>query len=120
MAEGKGPLARELIDTGAVAVWGVSRFTHTIAGIAAGSAREWEAAEEYFQIALRQAESFPYVLEQADIRRFRATMVIARGAQGDREQAQTLLSEAQETYTQIGMPRQIEMIEALLDQAARE
>jgi tetratricopeptide (TPR) repeat protein len=109
------PLARELIGTGAVVLWPVFRFTQTIAGIAAAAARHWEAAEEHFQIALRQAESLPNRLEQAEIRRFHAMMLIDRAAAGDREEAQTLLREAMESYTQIGMPRHIEMVRALLN-----
>ena len=112
------PLVRELVGTGAVALWPIFRFTHTIAGIAAAAARQWEAAEEHFQIAMQQAESFPNRLEQAEIRRFHAMMLLDRAAPGDREKAQTLLSEALETYTQIGMPRHIEMTKALLDQLA--
>ena len=108
------PLARELIGTGAVVLWPVLRFTQTIAGVAAAAARHWEAAEEHFQIAMQQAESYPHLLEQAEIRRFRAMMLIDRAAPGDREKAQTLLSEALETYTHIGMPRHIEMTQALL------
>jgi len=108
------PLVRELIDTGAVVLWPISRFTQTTAGIAAAAARQWEAAEEHFQIALQQAESFPDVLEQAEIRRFHAMMLIDRAAPGDREKAQTALKEALETYARIGMPRHIEMVQALL------
>ena len=91
------PLARELVGTGAVVLWPISRFTQTIAGIAAAAARQWEAAEDHFQIAMQQAESFPHRLEQAEIRRFHAMMLIDRAAPGDREKAQTLLSEALET-----------------------
>ena len=108
------PLVRELIDTGAVALWPISRFTQTIAGLAAAGARQWEAAEEHFQIAMQQAEAFPDRLEQADIRRFHAMMLLDRAAPGDREKARTLLNEALETYTLIGMPRHIEMTQALL------
>jgi len=46
-------------------------------------------------------------------------MLTDRAASGDREKAQTLLSEALVTYTQIGMPRHIEMTQTLLDSAAR-
>jgi len=109
------PLAGELIGTGAVTLWAVSRFTQTIAGIAAAAAQEWEAAEEHFQIALQQAESFPNRLEQTEIRRFHAMMLIDRAMPGDRQKAETLLSEALESYTQIGMPRHIEMARALLN-----
>ncbi len=112
------PRVCELVDTGAVSLWPVCRFTRTIAGIAAAAARQWDAAEEHFQIAMQQAESFPYLLEEAEIRRFHAMMLLDRAAQGDCEKAQTLLSEALGTYTQIGMPRHIEMTQTLLDQAA--
>ena len=108
------PLARELIGTGAVVLWPVLRFTQTIAGVAAAAARHWEAAEEHFQIAMQQAESYPHLLEQAEIRRFHAMMLIDRAAPGDREKAQALLGEALETYTQIGMPRHIEMVRRAL------
>jgi hypothetical protein len=53
------PLVNELVGTGAVAFLPICRFTHTVAGIAAAAPRQWEAAEDHFQIALHQAESFP-------------------------------------------------------------
>jgi tetratricopeptide (TPR) repeat protein len=109
------PLTLELVDTDAVALWPIWRLTQTAAGIAASAARQWQAADEHFQIALQQAESFPNVLEQAEIRRFRAMMLIDRAAPSDREKAQTLLREALESYTQIGMPRHIEMTQKLLN-----
>ena len=62
---------------------------------------------------MRQADFFPDRLEQAEIRRFHAMMLRDRADPGDREKAQTLLSEALETYTRIGMPRHIEMTQAL-------
>ena len=83
------PLIRELVDTGAVALWPTPRFTQTIAGIAAAAASQWEAAEDHFRIAIEQAESFPNLLEQAEIRRFHAMMLIDRAAPGDRGKAQT-------------------------------
>jgi tetratricopeptide (TPR) repeat protein len=110
-------LARELIDTGAVAFWAFFRLTHTIAGVAAAAARQWKAAEDHFQIAMQQAEAFPQRLEQAEIRRFHAMMLMDRAAPGDRDKAQTLLGEALESYTQIGMPRHIEMTRTLLASA---
>jgi tetratricopeptide (TPR) repeat protein len=112
------PLVLELLGTGAVVLLEISRFTQTIAGIAAAAARQWEAAEDHFQVALQQAEAFPCRLEQADIRRFHAMMLIDRAAPGDCEKAHTLLREALESYTYIEMPRHIEMTQTLLDQAA--
>ncbi len=112
------PLVRELVATGAVALWPISRLTQTIAGIAAAAAHEWSAAEDHFKIATQQAESFPQRLELAEIRRFHAMMLIERGARGDREKARTLLVESLDTYTQIGMPRHIKIVQALLNQAS--
>jgi len=108
------PLVRELIGTGAVALWPIFRFTQTVAGMAAAAAHEWESAEDHFKTALQQAESFPHCLEQAEIRRFHAMMLMDRAAPGDREAAQALLAEAQETYTRIGMPRHMEITRTLL------
>jgi tetratricopeptide (TPR) repeat protein len=110
------PLVRELLDTGAVALWPISRFTQTIAGIAAAAARQWDAAEERFQMAMHQAEAFPQILEQAEIRRFHAMMLMDRAASGDRDKARTLLGEALESYAQIGMPRHVGMTSTLLGQ----
>jgi tetratricopeptide (TPR) repeat protein len=112
------PLARELISTGAVALWPISRLTQTVAGIAAAAAQEWKAAEDHFQTALRQAESFPNRLEQVEIRRFHAMMRIDRATPGDREKAQTLLREALESYQRIGMPRHVDLTQTLLARVA--
>jgi tetratricopeptide (TPR) repeat protein len=109
------PLARELVDTGAVALWPIFRFTHTVAGMAAAAAHQWGAAEDHFQTALRQAESVPHHLEQAEIRRFHAMMLIDRAAPGDRDEARRLLGQARETYTRIGMRRHSEITHTLLD-----
>jgi hypothetical protein len=108
------PDVQELIDTGEICIHSISRFPQTAAGIAATAARNWDAAGNHFGIAMAQAESYPNVVEQADIRRFHAMMLIDRAAPSDREKAQSLLSEALGTYTHIGMHRHIEMTRALL------
>jgi tetratricopeptide (TPR) repeat protein len=112
------PLAGELVDTGAVALFSILRLTQTIAGVSAAAARQWEAAEDHFQVAMQQAESLPHRLEQAEIRRFHAMMLINRAAPGDRPSAKRLLREALESYASVGMPRHIEMTQTLLKQAA--
>jgi hypothetical protein len=83
--------------------------------IAAAAAHQWEAAEDHFQTALQQAEALPHRLEQAEIRRFNAMMLMDRAAPGDRERARRMLTDAQETYTRIGMRRHSEIAQALLD-----
>jgi tetratricopeptide (TPR) repeat protein len=111
------PLVCELLGIGPVVLWPIFRLTHTIVGVAAAAAHQWDAAEEHFQIAMRQAESFPNLLEQAEIRRFNAMLLMNRAARGDREKAQPLLREALETYTTIGMPRHREITESLIQRA---
>jgi tetratricopeptide (TPR) repeat protein len=108
------PLVQELIDLGAVELFRISHFTHTIAGLAAGAARQWETAEEHFRIAMQQAESLPDSLEQAEIRRFHAMMLLVRDSSGDRTTARVLLAEALESYTRIGMRRHAELTRELL------
>jgi hypothetical protein len=112
------PLMGELLDIGAVALWPVLRLTQSIAGVAAAAADQWKEAETHFQIAMQQAEHFPQRLEQAEIRRFRAMMLIDRRARGDRGEAQRLLNEALLSYRQIGMPRHLELTQTLLSQLA--
>ena len=53
------PLARELIGTGAVALWEIFRFTQTIAGLSAVAARQWEAAEDIFRSRCSRPGPFP-------------------------------------------------------------
>jgi tetratricopeptide (TPR) repeat protein len=113
------PLARQLVDTGAVFYWWIPRAVQTIAGVAAGAARNWDAAEEHFQIALRQAESFPHRLEIAEINRFHAAMLLDRNASQDRERARGLLNAALDGYTRIGMLRHVEISRTLLDRSER-
>jgi tetratricopeptide (TPR) repeat protein len=106
-------LARELINTGAVVLWPIFRFTHTVAGMAASAAQDWEAAEDHFQTAMHQAEAMPHRLEQAEIRRFLSMMLMDRARPGDRKRAQRLLSEAIENYEEIG-PRHSEITQRLI------
>jgi hypothetical protein len=112
------PLVLEVVDTGTLAFSPRCRLTQTIAGLSAGAAQKWEAAEDHFRVALQQAVSFPSRLEQAEVRRFHAMMLLDRAIPGDREKAQTLLSEALDAYAVIGMPRHMELTEALMQRAA--
>ena len=98
-------------------LWSIFRLTHTSVGVAAAAACRWDGAEEHFQIAMQQAESLPNGLEQTEIRRFHAMMLIDRAAPGYREKAQTLLREALESYTHIGMPRHVEITTTLIHRA---
>jgi len=108
------PLVLEAIDTGAATRWLGDRLFQTVAGIAAAAGKQWQKAEEHYRTALRQAHELPHVLEQPEVRRWYARMLIDRDAPGDREKAHELLTEAVAMYRRIGMPKHVEMAEALL------
>src|SRR5207244_10391655 len=94
-----------------------SRLLDTVAGIAATCGGKWAEAEEHFRTGLRRAEEMPHIIEQPEARRFYARMLLDRNAPGDREKARGLLTEAIEMYRRIGMPKHIELAEALLREA---
>ena len=115
------PLVLEAIDTGALT--GVfSKLFQIVAGMAAAAGRQWDKAEQHYQTALRQAHELPMVMEQPEVRRWYARMLIDRDGPGDpstgsgrdRDKARELLTEAVAMYRRIGMPKHIEMAEALL------
>jgi tetratricopeptide (TPR) repeat protein len=107
------PLVLEAVDTGAVVLSGTP-LLHAVAGMAAAAGKQWEKAEEHYQTALRQAHEIPHVIQQPEARRWYARMLIDRNAPGDREKARELLTEAVAMYRHIGMPKHVEMAEALL------
>jgi hypothetical protein len=97
--------------------WPANR--ETLAGVAryARAVEEEAVAEEHFETALRQAHELPHKIEQPEVRRWYADMLIERGQPGDVEKARALLAEAIEMYTAIGMPRHIELAERVLTRA---
>jgi class 3 adenylate cyclase/tetratricopeptide (TPR) repeat protein len=107
------PVVLEAINAGTV-VQRLYRLFQTVAGMAAAAGGQWEKAEEHYQTALRQAHEIPVVIEQPEVRRWYASMLIDRDAPGDREKARELLTEAIGMYRRIGMPKHVEMAEALL------
>jgi tetratricopeptide (TPR) repeat protein len=84
--------------------------------MAAAAGGQWQKAEEHYQTALRQAHELPFVIEQPEVRRWYARMLMDRNAPGDRDKARQLLTEAIAMYRQIGMPKHQEMAQALLGQ----
>jgi len=111
------PLVLEAIDTGALVRSWTFGVLQTVAGMAAAAGRQWAKAEEHYRTALRQAHELPVVIEQPEVRRWYARMLIDRDAPGDRDKARELLTEAIAMYGQIGMPKHVEMAEALLGQS---
>jgi hypothetical protein len=75
----------------------------TLAGMAAGCAREWETAEAYFEQALARSTSIPSRTEAVNARRWYGDMLIQRDRQGDRERARVLLGESEVMADALGM-----------------
>ena len=86
------------------------RLIETVAGIAAAAGENWEHAEAHFQKALQVAEKIPFLTEQADVRRFHARMLLARGSSADRRRASVLLDQAAAIYREAGMERHLRLI----------
>jgi tetratricopeptide (TPR) repeat protein len=110
------PIVLESTDTGALIRWPDTRLFQAVAGMAAAAGGEWGKAEEHYQTALRQAHELPNQIEQPEVRRWYAHMLIDRDAPGDHDKARKLLTEAIAMYRRIGMPKHVEMAEALLRQ----
>jgi len=107
------PLMVQQIDEGVVVDGYIhGRLLHMLAGIAA-TARDMDVAERHFEEALAQAKRLGQRMEDLDIRRFYAAMLIERGAAEDRKRARVLLAEALAGYRAIGMARHQELAEAL-------
>jgi len=120
------PLVLEAIDSGPLLLW-FSRLFQTVAGIAAAAGRQWEKAEAHYQTALRQAHEIPVVIEQPEVRRWYARMLIDRARSehpepacpsGRRVEGRPSRSSGAdlEKARQIGMPKHQEMAEELLGQ----
>ena len=109
------PVITGLLGDGLKAVnFGVAETT---AGVSAACGKQWEAAQQHFETALRQASDIPHRIAQPESRRWYAWMLLDRDAPGDRDRAQTLLSEAIEMYQTIGMPKHVEIAERMLGEA---
>lgn len=88
---------------------------HTTAGVAAACGGQWERAERHFVAGLRQAYELPHRIEQPELKRWFAWMLLARNAGGDRERARALLGEAARAYGELGMPRHVALAEDALN-----
>ena len=85
-----------------------------IVGIAAGCAGEWDEAVACFERGLQQAIDLPSVLDQPEVRRWYAWMLLRRDAPGDRDRAGELLREAIAQYETLGMPLHLEIATEML------
>ena len=83
-------------------------------GLLAATMGRWEEAVQHFEYAIEMntaLEARPYL---AHTQHDYARMLIDRDGPGDRDKAFRLLTEAIAMYRQIGMPKHVEMAEAML------
>ena len=97
------PLTEQLLLTGAWTYSLLSPF-QTIAGIAAGCAGDWTAAEHHHLAAIRQTDVAPYRHLQPVAREWYAKMFHDRGNPGDAVRARSLTDEAASMYEALGLP----------------
>jgi class 3 adenylate cyclase/tetratricopeptide (TPR) repeat protein len=112
------PLILEALDLGDEWIAFDGRLIRTRAAISAAAGRSWDEAERHYRAALEVAVASGYRIEQADVQRLNARMLLDRDEAGDRERARSLLQEAMRTYDDLGIPRSGAMTEALLARTA--
>ena len=108
------PVALAATESGAPIHYSVKSLPETTAGIAAACAGRSDLAEKHLRSALRQAHALPNRIEQPEVRRWLAWMLLERGAPADREPARALLAEAAALYAEIGMPKHRERAASML------
>ncbi|HUR51991.1 MAG TPA: AAA family ATPase [Mycobacteriales bacterium] len=89
-------------------------LTQRVAGMVAACAGLPEQAESHFRTALEQAVALPNLLEEPQVKHRYASVLRARGGDGDAEQAHALLREALTGYQRLGMPLGVREVETLL------
>jgi tetratricopeptide (TPR) repeat protein len=108
------PRIREAASTEMVSSFAGFQQFKKVGGLAAAGIGKYDEAESFFRNALEEAERIPIKLEQPEIRRWYAKMLIERNAAGDRDKARELIEEAIDEYRSLGMPRHLEMAKELL------
>jgi tetratricopeptide (TPR) repeat protein len=108
------PVAQRMIESRVVIRTGDAALVEAVAGMCAAAGEDWPRAEEHYRTALCQARDLPHRIAQPEVRRWFAQMLLLRDAPGDRDQAWELLAQAIRAYRALGMPRHLEMAEALL------
>ena len=108
------PLAEQLTDSGIATIAEIARFPHTAAALAATAGRQWEIAEYHFRTAVQQAEALPHLLEQIEIKRFYAQMLLERSWDGDAIKARDFLVAAEIGYKGATMPKHLALTRSLL------
>jgi tetratricopeptide (TPR) repeat protein len=108
------PLVCDALETGTLLRFQAAGFVETVAGIGAACASLWDRAEAHYGNALRQAESIPHRVEQAEVRRWLARMLLDRNEPGDSRRARLLASEAVQLYGAMAMSGHLKLVEDMV------
>jgi class 3 adenylate cyclase/tetratricopeptide (TPR) repeat protein len=98
------PLVEKALERGPDWISFDGRLVRTRAGMAAAAGGCWEAAERHFAVAQQHATRMQNRLEETDLRRLHARMLLERNRPSDRARAAELLGEALSDYRRSGMP----------------
>ena len=110
------PLVETALERGPDWISFDGRLVRTRAGMAAAAGGRWEAAERHFAVAHQHAKQMQNRLEEIELQRLRAHMLLHRDGSGDRAQAEQLLGEALINYRKFGMPSYTAEAERMLRQ----
>jgi class 3 adenylate cyclase/tetratricopeptide (TPR) repeat protein len=108
------PLLERTIEAGAVSLSYTTRLVQLGAALAAWADGDWDAAQAHLAKAEDRARDIHDDIQGADIKRFRAMMLLDRNEAGDAEAADRLLRAAAAAYAEIGMPRHLALTEEML------
>lgn len=89
-----------------------------VAALAAAAAGRWDEAEARFAEALQLAGTLPLRISVPEVRRLHAYALLEWGEPGEHDRGRRLLEEAVAGYRDLGMPRHLELTEALLARGA--
>ena len=110
------PLLESALERGPDWISFDGRLVRTRAGVAAAAGGRWEAAERHFALAQQHTKQMQNRLEETELQRLRAHMLLDRDGSGDRAQAEELLEEALMSYRRFGMPSYAAQTERMLRQ----
>jgi hypothetical protein len=98
------PLVETALERGPDWISFDGRLVRTRAALAAAAGGRWEAAEHHFAVAEQRVKRMHNRLEETDLRRLRARMLLDRAGPGDGVEAAELLGKALIDYRRFGMP----------------
>jgi class 3 adenylate cyclase/tetratricopeptide (TPR) repeat protein len=108
------PLVENALEHGPDWITFDGRLTLTRAGVATAAGGWWEEAERHFAEAEQHAKRMNNRLEETELHRLRAKMLLDRDSPGDRALVAKLLQEALNDYRKFGMPSYAAEMERML------